>query len=159
MILKTQFDSRERVFAHPGDPIRKTYVGRYDDKGRVVLEEKGSENIYEQIQSHADSVNINTIVKRFASGDTEVLTRAQSFYGDITQMPTNLAQSLNHIRACEETFDALPVDVRAKFNHNFTEFLAAAGSPEFLAALGVKRASVDDASAENTTVKKEEVSE
>lgn len=160
MKFKTQFDGYGRVFTNPGDPIKITYAGRYDEKGRVVLEEKGRENLYDEIQSHADSVNINLILKRFVDGETDVLSKVQGFYGDITQMPTNLAESLNHIRACEETFDALPVEVRGKFNHNFTEFLAAAGSPEFLAALGLdqKAASAEPASATDV-VKKEEVKE
>lgn len=160
MKFKTQFDAHDRVFTNPGDPIKVTYAGRYDEKGRVVLEEKGRENLYDEIQSYADSVNINLILKRFTDGETDVLSKVQGFYGDITQMPTNLAESLNHIRACEETFEALPVEVRGKFNHNFTEFLAAAGSPEFMAALGLDQTSGSaEPSPAPDVAKKEEVKE
>lgn len=137
--FKTQYDERGRRHSHPGDPIKVTYSGRYDERGRVVLEETGKVNLYDEIQSHADSVDINLMIKRFAAGETDVLSKVQGVYGDITNMPTNLAESLNHIRACEDAFNALPVDVRAKFNHNLTEFLAAAGSDEFFDALGIEK--------------------
>lgn len=159
MTFKTQFDSRNRVFTNPGDPIKITYAGRYDEKGRVVLEEKGKENLYDEIQSHADSVNINLMLKRFADGEVDVFSKVQGFYGDITSMPTNFAESLNHIRACEDAFDSLPVEVRAKFNHNFTEFLASAGSSEFFAALGMDQTPGSAEPSPAPDVVKKEVSE
>lgn len=135
--FKTQYDERQRRRSDPGDPIKIIYSGRYDENGRVVLEETGKVNLYEEIQSHADSVNINMILKRFTEGDTSALSRVQGFYGDLTQMPTNLAESLNQIKIAEETFNALPVEERAKFDHNLGQFLASIGTPEFFAALGI----------------------
>lgn len=140
-IFKTQYDERDRKHVHPGNPVKVTYSGRYDSKGRVVLEETGKVDLYAEIQSHKDSTDINKMVERFVRGDTTALSRAQGFFADVTQMPTNLAETLNQIRACEDAFNALPVEVKAKFNHNVTEFLASAGSPEFMAALGLNQQS------------------
>lgn len=36
----------------------------------------------------------------------------------------------------ESQFMELPVEVRAKFNHSFQEFLASSGEPDFLEKLG-----------------------
>lgn len=34
---------------------------------------------------------------------------------------------------------ALPLEIREKFGHSFTEFLASSGEPDFLDKLGIKR--------------------
>lgn len=147
--FKTQYHKRERVLTNPGDPIKVTYSGRYDELGRVVLEESGQENLYDYIQSHADSVNINMLMKRFVNGETDVFSKVQGFYGDITDMPTNLAESLNHISRCEDAFESLPVEVRGRFGHNFAEFLASIGTPDFFEKLSISEADLkQDAPAE-----------
>lgn len=155
--FKTQYDVRQRRRSDPGDPIKVTYSGRYDENGRVILEETGKVNLYDEIQSHADSVNLNLILKRFTEGDTSALSRVQGFYADLTQMPTNLAESLNQIKIAEETFNALPVEERAKFDHNLGQFLASIGTPEFYDALGIEVKS--DAKVEPDVVEKEVVKE
>ena len=64
-----------------------------------------------------------------------MLNRVQGFYGDITSMPSTFADALNIVRSSEEFFNSLPVEERAKFNHNFSEFLAAFDTPDNLARL------------------------
>ena len=138
MQFSTQYDARDRVFANPGDPIHITYAGHYDEKGRVVLEESGRENIYDQIQSHAESCDIHVLMKRFQNGDVTALSQAQGQYLDATQFPKTYADMLNFVNEQERAFMALPVDVRAKFGNSFTEYLAASGEPDFLERLGFK---------------------
>jgi hypothetical protein len=132
MQFKTQYDARDRVFSDPGSPEHITYAGHYDEKGRVVLEESGRENIYDFIQSHAESCDIHVLMKRYQNGDVDALSQKQGFYGDFLDFPKTYAEALNHMNEMERQFMSLPVDTREKFGNSFTEFLAASAEPDFL---------------------------
>lgn len=144
MEFKTQYDARDRVFTDPGSPEHITYAGHYDEKGRVVLEESGRENIYDFIQSHAESCDIHVLMKRYQNGDVEALSQKQGFYGDFLDFPKTYAEALNHMNEMERQFMALPVETREKFGNSFTEFLAASAEPDFLDRLGIKKESVTE---------------
>lgn len=122
---KTQYENNGRIRSNYGERDHKLYGAVFDEVGRVQLEEKGSESLYDYIQSFADSVDIHVILKRFANGESDVLSKVQGFYGDFTQLPTDYAQLLNTVQAGEEMFNSMPVDVRAKFGHSFNEFMTA----------------------------------
>lgn len=139
MVFKTQFDPHERVYCNHGTRIHTTYGGHYDEKGRVVLEETGKENTYDKIQSYAESVDIHVIMKRFVNGDVNALSERQGFYGDVLGFPKTYAEFLNQRIDMERMFNSLPVEIREKFNHSFTEFLAASNDDDFLDKLGVQR--------------------
>lgn len=139
MQFKTQYDARDRIFSDPGSPEHITYAGHYDEKGRVVLEESGRENIYDFIQSHAESCDIHVLMKRYQNGDVDALSQKQGFYGDFLDFPKTYAEALNHMNEMERQFMALPVETREKFGNSFTEFLAASAEPDFLERLGIKK--------------------
>lgn len=143
-MFKTQYDARDRVLTNPGSPVKKTYGGTYNERGQLQLVEKGEEDLYGYIQSFAESVDINVILARFTNGESDVLSKVQGFYGDITGMPTTYADALNRIDDCREMFQSLPLDVRAKFNHSFTEFLASSQADDFLEKLGIRSDLVHD---------------
>lgn len=139
MEFKTQYDARDRIFSDPGSPEHITYAGHYDEKGRVVLEESGRENIYDFIQSHAESCDIHVLMKRYQNGDIDALSQKQGFYGDFLDFPKTYAEALNHMNEMERQFMSLPVETREKFGNSFTEFLAASAEPDFLDRLGIKK--------------------
>lgn len=143
MIFRTQYD-RERQVCEPGSRIHKTYGGHYDEKGRVVLEETGEINLYDEIQSHAESVDIHVLMKRYANGDVEALSKQQGFYGDVLDFPKTYAEALNHMNEMEKRFMALPLEVREKFGHSFSEFLAASGESDFLERLGIASEPIEE---------------
>lgn len=144
MEFKTRWDKRDPVYSNPGSPIHKTYGGHYDEKGRVVLEETGEENIYDYIQSHAESCDIHVLMKRYQNGDPTALSQRQGFYGDILNFPQTYAEALNHMNEMEAKFLALPLETREKFGCSFQEFLAASGEADFLDRLGIKPVVVPD---------------
>lgn len=139
MEFKTQYDARDRIFSDPGSPEHITYAGHYDEKGRVVLEESGRENLYDYIQSYAESCDIHVLMKRYANGDVDALSQKQGFYGDFLDFPKTYAEALNHMNEMERQFMALPVETREKFGNSFTEFLAASGEADFFERLGIKK--------------------
>ena len=136
--FKTQYDVRERIESHPGNPIKQLYSGSYNERGQVELKEDGTEDLYAFIQSFAESTDIHAILKRYQNGEVDVLEKVQGFYGDITEMPHTYAEALQRIADSEKVFMSLPVDIRAKFGHSFSEFLAASQDADFLDRLGVK---------------------
>ena len=140
MAWKTQFDARDRIISNPGSPEHITYSGHYDEKGRVVLEESGRINLYDEIQSHAESCDIHVLLKRYESGDPTALSQRQGFFGDFLDFPKTYAEALNHMNEMESCFMQLPPDVREKFGNSFSEFLAASGEADFLDRLGIKPA-------------------
>ncbi len=136
--FKTQYDARDRIMSHPGNPIKQLYSGSYNERGQLELKEDGTEDLYAFIQSFAESTDIHAILKRYQNGEVDVLEKVQGFYGDITEMPHTYAEALQRIADSEKVFMSLPVDVRAKFGHSFSEFLAASQDSDFLDRLGVK---------------------
>lgn len=138
MKWRTQFDSRDRVQSHPGNPIKQLFTGSYNERGQVELKEDGTEDLYAFIQSFAESTDIHAILRRYQNGEVDVLEKVQGFYGDITEMPHTYAEALQRISDSEKVFMSLPVDVRAKFGHSFSEFLSASQDADFLDRLGVK---------------------
>lgn len=135
MQFESQFRDHKRFLTGVGSREKITYEARYNSKGQLELHEKGKEDWYGYIQSHKDSVDIHVLLDRFRRGDVDVLNRVQGFYGDITSMPSTFADALNIVRSSEEFFNSLPVEERAKFNHNFSEFLASFDTPDNLARL------------------------
>lgn len=137
-MFKTQYDARDRIQSNPGNPIKQLYVGSYNERGQVELKEDGAEDLYAFIQSFAESTDIHAIMRRFENGEVDVLEKVQGFYGDVTEMPKTYAEALQRIADSEKVFMSLPVDVRAKFGHSFSEFLAASNDADFLERLGVQ---------------------
>ncbi len=133
----TQYDARDRISTYAGDPIKQLYTGSYNERGQVELKEDGTEDLYAFIQSFAESTDIHAILKRYQNGEVDVLEKVQGFYGDITEMPHTYAEALQRIADSEKVFMSLPVEVRAKFGHSFSEFLAASQEADFLDRLGV----------------------
>lgn len=136
-MFDTQYTPRERIHPCAGSRVKQLYAGRYDANGRVVLEEKGTEDLYAYIQSFADSVDINVILARFANGDTEALSRAQGFYADVTDFPPNMADALNRINQAEEMFKSFPLEVRQKFDCSFEQFLSQSGTEDWFSKMGM----------------------
>ncbi len=134
----TQYDARDRIQSNPGNPIKQLYAGSYNERGQVELREDGTESIYDFIQSFAESTDIHAILRRFKNGEVDVLEKVQGFYGDLTNMPKTYAEALQRIADSEKVFMSLPVDVRAKFGHSLSEFLAASNDADFLERLGVQ---------------------
>lgn len=152
--FSNQYDVHERVNQNPGNPIKVLYQGRVDEDGRIVLDESGQVNLYDEIQSHRDSVDIHVLMQRYADGDVDVLGRVQGVYADITEMPKTYAELLNSVIAGEEMFNGLPVEVKERFNNSFTEFMATMDRPvEFFEKLGQTppAASADDVKKEVKT--------
>ena len=130
-------EDHPRVFITPGDKVKTLYSPTFDEFGHMELRESGKENLYDYIQSHKESCDIHVILARFVNGDSTALARRQMFYADLTEFPTTYADVVNTMHSAEDYFTHLPVEVRAKFGHDFNKFLASLDNPQTLIDLGL----------------------
>lgn len=136
--FRTQYDPSVRFIQDPGSPIKTLYSPKFNEDGVMYLVESGKANLYQEIQSHADSVDIHVLLQRYVQGDTGVLARVQGAYGDFTQVPHTFAEALNTMIAAEQYFMGLPKDVRARFNNSFQQFIAQMDNPSWASDVGFK---------------------
>ena len=94
---------------HSGDGFEPQYKLQVAEDGKRSLEIVGRINSYEKIQSFKDSTDINVILQRFASGDTDALQRVQGLYGDFTAMPKTLSELQQRVIDAENFFYQLPL--------------------------------------------------
>ena len=132
MKFPTQYDEHDHEYAFAGNPIKEIFAPFFDDLGRMRLEKIGEENLYDYIQSHAESVNINTLLKRYAQGDVSALSQRQGLYGDFSQFPKSYAEVLNAVNAARDYFLTLPLEVRSKYGYDVNQFLASLTPESFL---------------------------
>lgn len=135
--FRTQYDSHAPVYQEPGDPIKIVFSPRYTEDGVLDLVPTGSENLYDYIQSHKESTDIHVLLDRFANGETDVLSRMQGFYADVTDMPKTYAEVLNAVIVGEETFARLPIEVKQRFDNSFAVWLSSMDKPDFASRMGV----------------------
>ncbi|UPW41130.1 internal scaffolding protein [Sigmofec virus UA08Rod_5433] len=135
--FRTQYDTFDKPFSEPGSPIKTLYGPIFNENGVMSLKEIGKHDLYSEIQSHADSVDIHVLLKMYEQGDTSVFSRIQGAYGDFTSMPTTFAEALNTMIAAEQYFNSLPVEIKAKFGHSFSQFLAGMDSPTWASDAGI----------------------
>lgn len=115
-----------------GSPIYECLELFVDSHGVKDLRKTGEvKNTYLMIQSHADSCDIHTILDRYSNGDVSVLGTVSGGFTDVTNMPSTFAEAQQLLLDATNKFDSLPVDVRAKFNHSPSEFIASFGTPKF----------------------------
>lgn len=138
MMFRLPFGAHERFHQNPGSGEKQLYAPRFTEDGALELVEDGKEDFYGYIQSFAESVDIHKILERFQAGETDALSQVQGTYGDFTSMPKTYAELLNRVIDGRQWFDELPVEIRANFNHSFTEFMASMDDPDFLQRMGMQ---------------------
>ena len=100
-------ENRERTYTNCGSPYKTEYGYEIDKKtGVKSLVEKGKTNVYEYIQSFADSVDINILLQRFADGDVNAFNQRQGAYLDAREMPKTYAELYSMLNDCNNLFDA-----------------------------------------------------
>lgn len=118
------FSDRKKEFTNPGCRYRPRYSARYDDDGVLVLDEVGTDDVYLDIQSFLDSVEIHSLIRRYKAGDLDVFDRVQGFYADATKVPDTYVGILNKIQEAKDFFASLPTDIKEAYGNDFSRFIA-----------------------------------
>lgn len=137
-MFKTKYDERDRQHANHGSRFAPVYSLKSKTAGNTELEITGEKDIYAEIQSHADSVDIKTIMTRYQLGDESVLNKKQGQFIDVSDMPTNFADIMKTVITAENNFNSLPMEVRREYNYSPAEYIADIGSDRWLKTLGIE---------------------
>lgn len=133
MVFRNQYDNRgDCDCTCHGRTEKPTYVSNED--GLPV--ESGTVNLYDEIQSHRQSVELSTLLQRYAQGDVTALNKDEGVYADVVDMPSTYAELFNRVRDAENSFNALPDDVRSLFDNSPVSFWQSIGTPEFAEKIG-----------------------
>lgn len=133
MVFRDQYDNRGDCDCTCHGRVEKpTYTA--NDDGYPV--ESGTVNIYDEIQSHRQSVELSTLLQRYAQGDVTALNRIEGVYADVVDMPSTYSELFERVRDAENSFNALPDDVRALFDNSPVSFWQSIGTPEFASKIG-----------------------
>lgn len=150
--FKTQFsENLLKPLTNPGSPIKTSYFGEYDKKGNVIVKEKGKENIYAKIQSYADECDINILIKKFESGDTDAFNKRTAEFMDVSSLPDTYAGILNLVNRSSDYFNSLPVELKEKFDNDVNKFIATIGTEEHKEKLTLKKVEKDEHTATEST--------
>lgn len=123
------YRERKRVFSVPGSSEVLTYRPVIGDSGAIDLIQDGMINIYDQIQSHKDSCDVNLMIKRFENGDLTALgTPRDPVYMDVTDMPKTYAELYQKVIDAKNEFNALPLDLREKFDFDPDKYISQMGT-------------------------------
>lgn len=112
----------DTVASPVGNGERSLFEVRVVD-GKKQLVVTGKEDFKGFIEASKEDTLISNIMKRFEQGDVNALSKVQGFYGDVTAMPDNLAEAQSILIKLESQFNALPSDVRAKFDNSFNKYV------------------------------------
>lgn len=108
-------------------------------------------------QEFAEEVDINTIAERYRLTGELPQNVPQVLQGDFEEV-TDFQTAMNLIVAARESFQAMPWDVRARFDNDAQKFLDFTSNPEnfeVAAKLGLVRPEVVEARAEEARLKRE----
>lgn len=133
MVFRNQYDNRgDCDCTCHGRTEKPIYTA--DEDGFPV--ESGTVNLYDEIQSHRQSVELSTLLQRYAQGDVTALNKIQGVYADVVDMPSTYSELFERVRDAENSFNALPDDVRALFDNSPVSFWQSIGTPEFASKIG-----------------------
>ena len=130
MKFRNQYDQipPHSFTTNAGNPIRQDYIS--DEDGNPIP--SGSTNLYDEIQSHRVSVELATLLQRYAAGDETALNKIEGVYADVVDAPSSLNELQERVRQAQEYFRDLPEGLRELFDNDPIEYVMSVGTTEFL---------------------------
>ena len=124
---------RENVpYTDSGSRLQEVYKLQFNEDGTTELVVTDHLDIYEQIQSHADSVDVHRIVEACTrTGNTDELYKTEGFYGDLVGMPKTRAEALQMLNDATNIWMKLPIEVKERFDNDVNKFFASAFTEEW----------------------------
>lgn len=141
---------RPRKCSCAGNKTEPHYVERYTETGHPYLVKDGETDIVAIIQSHKEECDINLMLQRYAAGDTSVM-RNDAKYIDTSELPTTIHGFFNLMAAQREKFDALPVEIKQRFDNSFEVWASMAGTGEWAEKMGLNRSEKPNTSEKEVT--------
>ena len=123
MKFNSKYGTKNEVVSNPGNKMRTEYQLYYDENGSEDLKVIGETDTDLEIQSHAESVDIKTLINRYTNGDYTALERAKGFYADVANMPVNFAEVMNINIQGKQLFDQFPKEYKDLYGNDYQQFI------------------------------------
>lgn len=143
MEFRSKYDEHKRFYSNKGNRYKVTYGSKLDQNHNIIVEPKGQEDLYAYINSWADSVDIEVLLKRFQAGDQQALMQRAGSYIDIASLPTNLNEFIEYSASATSFFNTLPIEIKEKFGNNVLEFISSVGTDEWNKIMDTSPAQID----------------
>lgn len=125
-------------FSPTGFGEKPVYQVQLTATGHKQVVQTGKTNLYARIQASLEESKLENIIRRFTGGDVSALNAVQGRFFDATTMPQSFAEMQNLVAHVYSEFEALPLEVRAKFDHSPERYMSAYGSEAWADAVGLK---------------------
>lgn len=109
-----------------------------DVDGIQTLKKVGVVDRQAEIESFSKSADISNILNRFMNGETDILHKSVGTFGDFRNAPNSYADYFARVRDAKKIFDALPDDIKYKFDDDPEKFFLEFGTSSFLEKVGYK---------------------
>lgn len=109
-----------------GSPTVPKFRSVIKRDGDIELVPDGVRYVDLEIQSYADSCDLNVIIARYLSGDFNAIPDpSKSVYSDLTDLPRTRQEVLQAVIDAEKAFSELPLEARQKYNNSWQQFYLA----------------------------------
>lgn len=99
--------------------------------GKESIVKDGETDLWQSIQSYADSCDLESIVKRASLGDYSLLNqRSNAFFGDVRELPKTLLEAKEFSAKVDSFFDNLPLDIKKQYDNSPSKFAEALENPK-----------------------------
>lgn len=105
---------------------QKVYKATFDKHGKRNLVVDSEIDIYDKIQEYKDDCSLTNMFSKYGLSIYDQLKDKEEQLVDLTNLPTNLMETMEIIDNAKHAFDVQSTAIKAKFNNNFKEFLAGA---------------------------------
>lgn len=122
---KTLLKNNLQVLLRKGQtfkPVVDVYGYFTDEDGQVQFGVVSEENIYDKIQSYADSCDMDFVKQMILDGECPAPAVPDEAFFDTTVFPDSLVDAMNGIKSAARSFLSLPLELREKYNNNVYEF-------------------------------------
>lgn len=128
---RVKYPKRECVPS--GERIVPEYGWKVDEKtSEKYIGVIGEKNLYDPIQAALPGTYLHDVLDRFDAGAVSLddykeyidASKQVAAYTDVTPLPSTLAEVQQVLIDADNTFNSLPVDLRADFGHSKERFLA-----------------------------------
>lgn len=134
--FRSAYTPAMRFHCASGNGMQDEYGYILNKKGQKELAKTGEHNLYEEIQSYAEEVKIENVLKRAALGDMKDF-RADGIYQDISEIPNNLNDAKAEMLKLENIWNKLTPEIKAKYDWSLESFITEAGKEAWLKDVGL----------------------
>lgn len=137
--FRSAYSGQVRHTSLTGNGREPEYQYKVTETGRELMK-TGETDVYALIQSRLDETKIENIIKRAtydptALGDQQWQNSAQIV--DITDVPTDYHTWYNRIEEAKKQFEALPIEIKNKWDNDVEKYVMAYGTEEWANKMGI----------------------